>query len=524
MITRKPCCFKDKTIKKADFSCDKFSIKLYLKIKALKDTYILVLDIGTSSVRAALYDFHGDVLPETFVKNERTLTATDDGGAEIDAPKAFAQLEEAIDDVLEKSKSLKGEIRFVAASSFWHSLVGVDAKGKPTTKVFGWADTRSRAFVSVLREKLDEPEVHNRTGARFHSSFWTAKLLWLKTDFPKNFEKTARWLSFSDFAALKLFGEAATSVSMASATGIFNIRRNDWDAGLIKFLKIKKAALPEVVARDAQTFRLNAKYKKRWARLKTAEWFPAIGDGAANNIGAGCLKREKAALMIGTSGAMRVAYRGPIPEKIPDGLWCYRIDRTRVIIGGALSDGGGLYRWLKDNLKLGCTDDEIENEIKTREPDAHGLSFLPFLAGERSTGYHENAHGTVLGLKSATDSLDIVQAALEAVAYRFAEIYDQLNGISAIKKIIASGGALRESPVWTQIIADVLAVKMSLPDTHEASSRGAVLLALEAIGKIEDISELETPEGAKFDFDKKRTAVYQKARERHKIFYELLCK
>lgn len=483
---------------------------------------ILALDIGTSSVRAALYDTNGNVLPESFVKNERTLTATEDGGAELDALEGFKQIETAIDDVLKKSAKIKGEIEYVAASSFWHSLVGVDEKGKPTTKVFGWADTRSREYVQVLRKKLNETEIHNRTGARFHSSFWTAKLLWLKKEFPDIFKKTDKWLSFSDFAALKLFGEAKTSVSMASATGIFDIRTNDWDAELVKFLKLKKENLPEIVETDAQTFQLNSKYQKRWERLKTTKWFLAIGDGAANNIGAGCVQKDKAALMIGTSGAMRVAFQGDAPTKIPNGLWCYRIDRKRVIMGGALSDGGGLYRWLKDNFRLTDDDDKTEAEIEKREPDSHGLTFLPFLAGERSTGYHEAANGAVLGLKSATDTIDIVQAALESVAYRFAEIYDQINSICKLKTIIASGGALRESPVWTQIIADVLQQNMSLPNTHEASSRGAVLLALETIGKIESIETQETPKGREFKFDKKRKAIYQKARKRHEKFYDLL--
>ncbi len=485
---------------------------------------ILVLDIGTSSVRAALYDFSGNVLPETFVKNERQLTATDDGGAEIDALEGLKQIEKAIDDVLGRAEKLKGEIEYVAASSFWHSLVGIDAKGKPTTKIFGWADTRSADFVESLRENFDETEVHNRTGAHFHSSFWTAKLLWLRKDFPDIFKKTDKWISFSDFLALKFFGEAQTSISMASATGIFDIRANVWDVDLLKFLTIKPENLPEIVAEDAQTFQLNAKYQKRWERLKSAKWFLAIGDGAANNIGAGCVKKEKAALMIGTSGAMRVAFAGEVPEKIPHGLWCYRIDRKRVIIGGALSDGGGLYRWLKDNLKLNGTDDEIEDKISQNAPDSHGLTFLPFLAGERSTGYNETAHGAILGLKTATDSIDIVQAALESVAYRFAEIYDRLNEVCKIREIIASGGALRESPVWTQIISDVLAQNLNLPETREASSRGAVLLALEMIGKIESIENLKTPKGQGFKFDKKRNAIYRKVRERHKKFYNLLLK
>ena len=484
--------------------------------------YILALDIGTSSVRAALYDFSGNVLPETMVKNERQLKITDDGGAEIDAPEALAQIEQAIDDVLEKSKNLAGKIEYVAASSFWHSLVGIDERGKPTTKVFGWADTRSRKSVSVLRENLNETAVHNRTGARFHSSFWTAKLLWLQKEQKEIFNKTDKWLSFSDFAALNFFDEANTSVSMASATGIFDVRICDWDADLIEFLQIKRVKLPKIVEKDSQTFQLNSKYKKRWERLKDTEWFPAIGDGAANNIGAGCLEKSKAALMIGTSGAMRVAFQGEIPENIPGGLWCYRIDRKRVIFGGALSDGGGLYRWLKDNFRLKEDDDHTEEEIEKRAPDGHGLTFLPFLAGERSTGYSESAHGAVLGLKSSTDTIDVVQAALESVAYRFAEIFDQLNDVCRVREIIASGGALRESPVWTQIIADVLGQNMNLPDVREASSRGAVLLALEAIGKIENIEKAETRKGREFKFDKKRNAIYKKAREKHGKSYDLL--
>ncbi len=485
-------------------------------------SYILVLDIGTSSVRAALYDAAGKVLPETMVKNERQLKTTDDGGAEIDASEAFAQVIAAIDEVLKRAEKLAGEIEFVAASSFWHSLVGINKTGAPTTKVFGWADTRSREYVSVLREKLNENKTHNRTGARFHSSYWTAKLLWLREEQPKVFKQTAKWLSFSDFVALKLFGESRTSVSMASGTGVFDIRKCVWDNELLTFLKIGKENLPEIVAADAQTFCLNETYAARWARLKNARWFAAIGDGAANNIGANCLTETKAALMIGTSGAMRVAYEGEPPAKIPNGLWCYRIDRRRILIGGALSDGGGLYRWLKDTHKINDIDDIVEAEIERRAPDSHGLTFLPFLAGERGTGYNENARGAILGLHTSTTAVEIVQAALESVAYRFAEIFDRLSDVCKIKEIIASGGALRESPVWTQIICDVLNRSMNLPETREASSTGAVLLALESTGKIKNIADLKTPKGAGFTPDAGKHKIYKQARARHEKFYNLL--
>ena len=111
---------------------------------------ILAIDIGTSSVRAALYDGNANPVSRASVKIERNLSVTTGGGAEIGADEAFSQVVDAIEQVLGKTTKLKGEIEYVATSCFWHSLVGVDANGKPTTKVFGWADTQSRQYTTVV--------------------------------------------------------------------------------------------------------------------------------------------------------------------------------------------------------------------------------------------------------------------------------------------------------------------------------------------------------------------------------------
>ncbi len=439
---------------------------------------ILALDIGTSSVRAALYDGQANAIPHASAKIERTLTVTADGGAEIDADEAVAQVATAIDALLEKSKA---EITHVASCSFWHSLVGLDTKGKPTTKVFGWADTRSGKYTETLKKRFDEQETHNRTGAHFHSSFWPAKLLWLQKDFPDVFAKTERWLSFSDYFALKLFGTATTSISMASGTGIFDIRRCDWDAKLLIFLKIKAANLPAIVTNDSDTSTLNKEYAKRWPRLAHAKWFLAVADGATDNIGAGCVTNTQAALMVGTSGAMRVAYEGDPPDHVPDGLWCYRINRKMVVLGGALSDGGNLAQWMRDNLRLGHDADEV---VGKRLGTPSTIKIAPFFNGERSTGYNESATGSIIGLTAAHDAHDIYRAALEAVAARFADILGRLETVFKIEQIVASGGALRESPAWIEIISNALNRKLTVSEAGESSSRGAVLLALESLGRI----------------------------------------
>ncbi|NNE97805.1 MAG: carbohydrate kinase, partial [Pyrinomonadaceae bacterium] len=139
----------------------------------------LALDIGTSSVRAGLYDRDANVVPQTMVKNKRQLTATRDGGFEIDADEAFSQVVQAVDDVLAQCPEVIENIDYSATSSFWHSILGIDKKGNPTTKVFAWAETRPAKYVRELRDELNETEIHNRTGCRFHSSYWTAKLVWI---------------------------------------------------------------------------------------------------------------------------------------------------------------------------------------------------------------------------------------------------------------------------------------------------------------------------------------------------------
>jgi gluconokinase len=223
--------------------------------------------------------------------------------------------------------------------------------------------------------------------------------------------------------------------------------------------------------------------------------------------------------MVGTSGAMRVAYKGEQPKKLPPGLWCYRVDEKLVIVGGALSDGGGIYGLLKKNLQIEISDVEIGKEIARR--GAHGLTVMPFFFGERSIGYNENASGSIIGLNASHDAIDILQAAMEAVAFRFAEILDQLEKITHIDEIVVSGGAIDASPVWAQIIADVLGRDLLVSSEPEASLRGAVLLALESLGKIDSIDNFPVST-SRLEFHAKCHEIYKNTRKRHVLAYETL--
>jgi gluconokinase len=452
------------------------------------------------------------MLPRTLVRISHEFRTLRNGGSEISADEILANVATIIDRVQTKAKTY--QITHVATCAFWHSLVGVDDRGRPTTRVFGWADTRSRKYSAVIKERFDETAIHNRTGAHIHSSFWPAKLLWLRKERPWVFARTSMWLSMADYVSLKITGSADSSLSMASGTGVFNIREGGWDRELLRYLGVKRAQLPMIADRPTKP---GPEVRLRWPRLADALLFPPIGDGAADHVGSCGIGKTKASLMVGTSAAMRVAYEGEPPRDIPPGLWCYRIDRNRVILGGALSDGGNLYQKFRRELKVPRN---AEQQMRNRGAAAHGLSVLPFFFGERSTGYREDARGAIVGNNADADATDVLQAAMEGVAYRLAELQDRLKKVTRVKTIVASGGALRNSSVWRQIIADVLGRDLAVINIQESASRGAVLLALESLGKIDNIDRFLSSEVSILRHHPSCHAVYREARKMHQAAYE----
>ena len=483
---------------------------------------VCAIDIGTSGVRAALFDDRGHEVPGAQARNRRAFTTVSDF-AELDADKIVDEVIKTVDELL---ASYSGDqVRCIAISTFWHSLIGIDAAGLPTTPVLTWADTRAALFAKQLRSNFDELEIHSRTGCRFHPSYWPAKLEWLKSEHHERFRNTRCWLGFAEYLCLHLFGERATSISMASATGLFNQRECEWDRDLVQALGISPDTLPEVRNSGGKPLfptcsgpRLLDALAARWPALAGARLITIVGDGGANNIGAGCSTKDRIALMIGTSGAMRVVFAGGPPHELSPALWSYRVCEKRVAVGGALSDGGGLLQWLTESLNL----DAHQSEIAALEPDAHGLTVLPFWSGERSTGWSTDARGGIFGLRQGTRPVEIVRATLESIAYRFALIARALDRVAPGATIVASGNALRSSPVWLQIIADVLGRPLMFGGSAESSIRGAALLALEAVGKIETIEEDSISIDQVYEPDMSRHARYQQGLARQEELYEQL--
>ena len=479
------------------------------------ESRILAIDLGSSSARASLWDGEGDPIGETETQLFHEFRHTPDEGVVADADELVDLIARAVDDTLEKAPD--APVRAVAISTFWHSVLGVDGSGEPTTPVLTWADRRAAGAAAELRERLDEKEVHRRTGCVLHSSYLPAKLLWLEGATPEAFTRAERFVSPGEYLYLKLFGEACVSTSMASATGLLDQNRKTYDGEVLEALPIEEVQLSPIS--DEPLRGLRGEWAERWPQLRDVPWFPAYGDGACSNVGAGCANRDRLALMVGTSGAMRVLWRAESVE-IPEGLWCYRSDPERFVMGGALSDGGNLIAWLRETLRLPELE-EAEKAVAAMRPDTHGLTLLPLLAGERGPGWTEGASGVIAGLSMGTKPEEILRAAMEAVALRFALVAGILeSSLPGERDVIATGGGMLNSPTWRQIMADTLGRPVTVSKVEEASSRGAALLVLEALGEIEELEAVDAPLGETADPDPACHETYRAALARQRRLYD----
>lgn len=483
---------------------------------------ILAIDVGTSSVRALLFDRWGRAVEGGTARRTYQLQVTTDGAVEADPEAMLDRVWSCVDEVLQtRGGELRAAIGGVAVCTFVSNVLGVDQQGRAVTPLITYADTRSARDVAWLREATDERAVHQRTGCRFHTSYLPARFRWLARSRPALFEQVERWISIGEYVELQLFGETAVSYSVASWTGLLNRRRLTWDEPLLALLPVGEEQLSPLTDVDVPRRGLRRPFADRWPALQDVPWFPAVGDGATANVGSGCTTPARVALSMGTTSAVRLVTDREV-ERVPKGLWCYRVDGHRSLPGGALSEGGNVFAWMRKVLKLGDPSD-LDAALAGTEPDAHGLTVLPFLTGERSPGWAGDARGTLHGLSLATTPIDILRASMEAVAYRVGLVFDLMQPLLPEDfQVVASGGALLNSPPWLQIVADVLGRPLAVSQVEEASARGAALLALEALGVLDDVSEAPPFVGESVTPDEGAQEQYREAMERQRRLYEKL--
>ncbi|MFT4157489.1 MAG: gluconokinase [Microbacterium sp.] len=448
--------------------------------------YVLAIDIGSGSTRCCLYDAYARPIKKRTVKADHAFTEATDGTAEISADQVADEVAAVIGDVV--SDIAPGLIRAVVMDTFASSLVCVDAEGRALTPCYTYADSRSSAQLARLRETLDEADVHQRIGARLHTSYHPPRLLWLQETQPDVFARTAKFLSLGEYVYARLAGIEGAATSTMAWAGILNRHTCELDDELLAAVGVDRSQFAPVVDPDEPITEVSPEVAARWPALDGAAWFPAVPDGYASNIGVGADSPEVAAMSAATSGAIRVIVDGT-PEVLPPGLWAYRISRSQSIVGGALNDVGRGLAWLGSTLAPVPLE---AVEVALSAPPKDGVPLvLPFFTGERATGWAGDARAIFTDVSSSTTPLDLWRGVAEGIALSYARVFAQLTEANpGIERVIASGGAAGDYPGFMRVVAQAIGFPVHAVEVKRVTMRGAAVLALSVLHPEQTIAQV----------------------------------
>jgi gluconokinase len=407
----------------------------------------------------------------------------------------------------------------LALSGAMHSVLLVNTLGQPLAPAPTWADQRAAPQAAALRKRADSQALYQRTGCPLVSSYHLAKLRWWLEEQPALARRAARFVSLKDYVFWRLTGRWATDIGLASTTGLLDIRRFIWDSEALGLAGIGAERLPALVRPAVISGSVTAEASKLTGLPVGLPVAAGSSDGGAANLGAGAVHSGQSVVTMGTSGAVRRL----VSESLLDPLartWCYVLDEGQWFAGGAINNAGLAIQWVRDSLYPDVAGDAgyaaLMADAAAVAPGAEGVRMLPYFSGERSPHWDPDARASLTGLSLAHTRAHIARAALEGVAYCLADVWDVLNAGAPPAGLVRLTGNVTHSPMWAQIVADVLGVEMLADEAADASALGAALLGQRALGWAAQ-PEAE-PQGQRYAPDTGRHAFYH---GEHRVFQAL---
>jgi gluconokinase len=483
--------------------------------------YMIGIDIGTTSTKAVLFEENGKVVAKA--SEEYPLYTPTSTIAEQDPDQIFNAVIHSVKQVMAKSEVRQENVLLVSFSSAMHSVIAVDADGKPLMRCMTWADNRSAEWSAKLKKEMNGHDLYLRTGTPIHPMSPLTKLMWLRHDNKEVFQKASKFISIKEYVFAKLFDEYVVDYSIASSTGMLNLNRLDWDEEALQIAGISRDQLSKLVPTTHSMQGLNAVFAAEMGLAASTPFIVGASDGVLSNLGVNAIEPGVVAATIGTSGAIRTVVNRPVTD--PKGrIFCYALTEEHWVIGGPVNNGGMLFRWARDEFaasevetakRLGMDPYDLLTQIVEKvRPGSDGLIFHPYLTGERAPLWNADARGSFFGLTMHHRKEHMIRAVLEGVIYNLYTVLLALEEqIGRPTKIQATGGFAR-SPLWRQMMADVFDQEVVVPESYESSCLGAVVLGLYAIGKADSLQIVSGMVGA--------THAHKPIKENAKIYHQLL--
>jgi len=461
--------------------------------------FILSVDIGTSATKATLFDT--DAKQVAIVRKHYPIHAPYKGWSEQEPEVIFDAVLGAIREIA-NSLPEGSRVLAVSFSSQLYSILAVNADGKALTNSLTWSDTRSAEIAQLISQHPEAQGIYQRTGCPIDAIYPLAKIQWLKenVELPEN----TKFISIKEYVFFRLVGQWVADWSIASATGLFDIKKHHWDEIALSLLGITSTNLSELVPPRYIFTKWDQEIIDLTGLPPDTPLIIGGGDGPLASIGVGAYSSDILAVNVGTSAAARLTISEAKVD--PEGrLWTFVVDEDLWVIGGIVSSGGIVYDWALRNFFSGIEEtgdngstkhvheyaDRIASDVP---PGAENLIFIPYLGGEQCPAWHPHTRGGFFGLDFRHNRGHFVRAVLEGITrsiYRISEsIQSMLNG--QFNEIRVTGG-LTSSPLWLQIAADMFGSPIVVSESAEGSARGAAMLAIVSLGlrsNIKDFADL----------------------------------
>ena len=441
--------------------------------------YYLGVDIGTTSTKSVAFSKKGEVLASYSCAYK--MHHPQPSWSEQDPEEVFRAVISSSNKVIASLPSQTPA--FVAFSSAMHGLLLIDGNNLPLTNCIIWADNRAGETAEELKDSEWGKELYHISGVPIHAMSPLCKLMWLKENEPLTFGKAHKFISIKEYIYHRFFNEYLVDTSIASTTGLLNLRTLEWDERILDFLEITPAYLSQVVSAKYQRI-----YKKNILSEQLQQWLmpdetPFIiggSDGALANLGTGAVCKNSMAISIGTSGAARIVVEDVETDEAMR-TFCYHIKDEYYIIGGPSNNGAIVLEWLKNNLlETAESFEELFERAETVNPGSEDLIFIPYILGERAPVWNSKARGVYFGLNINHTKSHLIRACMEGVIYSMYSIAKILLEKGEIDEIYATGGFVN-SPLWLQMLADVCNIKVVVSGAVESSALGAVIIGMEAM-------------------------------------------
>jgi xylulokinase len=460
---------------------------------------LLGIDLGTSGVRAVVVAPDGTLLATG--RASYAISAPRPGWAEQDPEEWWRAACGAVREAVGGSGISPREIRAVGLSGQMHGLVTVDRAGRPVRPAIIWPDQRTVEECRDIAERVGEERLYRTAGLPPATGFFGPSLLWLSRHEPAAYARAARAVLPKDYLRYRLTGEWATDVTDGSGTLLFDVARRSWSLEIVRALGIREDLLPRVLESAAVAGAVSGAAAEA-GLLPGTPVACGGGDQMMAAVGSGVISEGVAAVSVGTGGQVFTAIRRIVidPHRRLHTL-CHAVPGAWFLMGAILAAGLAL-RWFRDRVggpevEEAHPDDRASARLAevagAAEPGSRGLLFLPYLAGERTPHMDPHARGCWVGLSLVHSRADVIRSILEGVAFALREALEAIEDAGArIRAVVATGGGMR-SPLWRQILADVLGRPVEVRPETEHSALGAARVAGVATGTYRDLREAAAP-------------------------------